>query len=129
MHQGHRAKELREARGWTQEQLRERLEQVGRVMSRPSISQMEDRKWLEGDLIADLSRVFGIPPGIFFDTPPPAVETREDLVSRAFEFVRADSGMLMNSDRGKGWTIDVKLAIVRVYERYTGNRLVPEGIL
>lgn len=130
MHQGHKAEELREARGWTQGQLRDKLQQVtGRDISRPAISQMEDREWLEGKLINDLARVYAVSPATFFDIPTPAEETREEVIARAFEYVRSDPKIQMSGAQMRRWPSDAKLAIVRLYENYTGKRLVPEGIL
>lgn len=129
MHQGHKAEELRESRGWTQERLRDKLAEVtGNSLSRPAISQMEDREWLEGKLINDLARVYGVNPAVFFDVPTPMEETREEVIARAYEFVRTDPKIQIVGAQTR-WPTDVKLAIVRLYEKYTGSRLVPEGVL
>jgi transcriptional regulator with XRE-family HTH domain len=130
MHQGKMTKEIREERGWTQEQLRERLESAGRKMTRPNISLMESRQWLEGELIADLSRVFGISPSTFFSgMDQPQSETREELIERAFEFIRRDRTVKFGSSMMAKLPIEAKLGIIRMYEDLKGVRLLPAEVV
>lgn len=129
MHQGHKVRELRDERGWTQEQLRERLEDMGRRMTRPNISLMESREWLEGELIADLSKVFGVTPGAFFEESAPAPETREELINRAFEFVRRDRTVRFGSSMMAKLPTDAKLAIIRMYEDLKHVKLLPTEVI
>lgn len=130
MHQGERAKELREERGWTQEELRERLERVGRKMTRPNISLMERREWLEGEFIQDLSRVFGISPASFFDTEVVAPsETREEVIERAFQFVVKDPDFRGGSSAMARSPLEAKLYLVRLYERMTHRKLLPDEVV
>lgn len=129
MHQGRKAKEIRDERGWTQEQLRERLESVGRRMTRSNISLMESREWFEGELIADLSKVYGVSPSTFFDESVPPMESREEIVDRAFEFVRRDRTVRFGSSIMAKLPTDAKLGIVRMYEDLKHVRLLPDEVV
>jgi len=120
---------LREERGWTQENLREHLEKIGRTMTRPNISLRESSHWLEGELIADLSKVFSVSPSVFFDESTPEPETREEMIDRAFEFVRRDRSVKFGSSIMAKLPTDAKLGVVRMYEELKHVKLLGDEVV
>ncbi|HEY3298834.1 MAG TPA: helix-turn-helix transcriptional regulator [Armatimonadota bacterium] len=129
MHQGRKSKELRDERGWTQEQLRDHLERIGRRMTRSNISLMESREWLEGELISDLTKVYRVSPSTFFEGPVPDGETREEQIDRAFEFIRRDRTVNFGSSLMAKLPSEAKLAIIRMYEDLKHVKLLPDEVV
>lgn len=72
-------------------------------------------------------------------THPPAPEsltaaiasapTREEKVNLAFEFVRKDPFVRVGSSSMSKYPTEAKLSIIRMYERHTGQQLLPPEII
>ncbi|MCL6630334.1 MAG: helix-turn-helix domain-containing protein [Armatimonadetes bacterium] len=128
MHQGQILKRLRIEKGWTQHDLRQRLEEIGRRMSRSNVARLENNVSLEGDLIRDLSAVFGVPVTTFFvdrDVPP---ESLEYTVNRAFEFVRTDPAVRLGQSATSKFPLEAKVALIKLYEKYAGRKLLSDDM-
>lgn len=129
MRQGQIVKRLREERGWTQDDLRERMLAHGRSMSRPNISLMESRQWLDGELLHILSRVFGVSSDTFFEGVESNIENREDLIDAAFEVIKRDPQFQFGAVGMDKASAETKLAIIRLYEKATGKKLVSDEVV
>lgn len=128
MHQGKKARELREASGMRQHEVAAALTELGKRTSQPGVCQIEERETLDGHLIELLARVFHASPMVFFEEPPLPRESREAAIDRALEYIRRDPALGIGAIGIENWPSEAKLAVVRVYERCRNTRLLPEGM-
>ncbi len=59
--------------------------------------------------------------------PDESSESRDQRIERAFEYVLRDPGVRAGSDAMQTLPAEAKLAIVRLYERAEGLKILPEG--
>lgn len=56
-------------------------------------------------------------------------ESREEHINRAFGYVMQDPGVRAGSDAMQRLPVEAKLAIVRLYEKAEGLRILPEDVI
>jgi transcriptional regulator with XRE-family HTH domain len=98
-------------------------------MSRSNIARLENNVSLEGDLIRDLCAVFGVPVTTFFverDIPP---ESREYAIDRAFEYVRNDPIVQLGRSAASKFPLEAKIALIKLYEKYAGRKLLSDDMI
>lgn len=130
MHQGQKVRELREERGWGQEDLAERLTSIGRPMTQSNVSHMEKRETLDGGIIADLAKIFAVSPVVFFESPGSYTpEAKAEMIEKAWELVRSDPTWRGGSSGMAKAPLEAKLYLVRTYERNKGRKLLPDDLI
>lgn len=127
--QGKKAKQLREARKLRQEDVAAMIhERCGsRRENRATIAALETRDWIGSEWVAAYSAIFGVSPSIFFDVPEPLVESREQMIERALDYIASDPTVPPIRHQAKEWPDDAKLMAIRLYERWKGRKLIDEG--
>lgn len=61
--------------------------------------------------------------------PHPPTETREQMIERAFRFVSEDPDVKVGSAAMARHPIEAKLSLIRLYERHTGRKLLPDDVI
>ncbi|BCW97852.1 MAG: hypothetical protein KatS3mg024_0679 [Armatimonadota bacterium] len=124
-------KNLRERAGLSVKEAARRAE-----MSSPYLYQIEDeRRRPSAKVLARLAGVYQVPVEDILRKAgflPPVVlpekegESREERIQRAFEFVMKDPEVRAGSSAMLSLPTEAKLAIIRLYERAEGLRILPE---
>lgn len=125
-HQGKIVRELRDTRGWTVQDLCDRLAVEGENMCRSNCAAMENREWLSAKQVALLCHIFGVPVKLFFpdEIATPPKETKKEAIERAWSFMQNDPTSTFTLN--EAWPLSAKYTIVRMYESLTGTKLLPE---
>jgi len=117
---GRKIREAREAAGLTQEELAARI-----GVSQRAVSYAERQPWMSRRALERYSEALGKRLAYFLQEER-EVEPREDAVAGAFEVVRRDPEFGFGARSSNDFDLDAKEAIVRLYERAKGVRLLPE---
>ena len=122
---GRRIKEAREALGLNQQEVAER---VG--VSQRAVSYVEKQTWVKQSTLEKYARALGRPLSYFLrpydeDAAPDAGLSRQEAVQQAFAVVCRDPQFGFGSRPGEQLSMETKLDIVRLYERYKGVGLLP----
>ncbi len=122
---GRRIKEAREALGLNQHEVAER---VG--VSQRAVSYVEKQTWVKQSTLEKYARALGRPLSYFLrpydeDAAPDAGLSRQEAVEHAFAVVCRDPQFGFGSRPGEQLSMETKLDIVRLYERYKGVGLLP----
>ncbi len=119
---GQRVRAAREMAGLSQDEL---ARVIGRTPSAISNYERGTRPLSAVDL-ARIAEATHQPPGFFFgeDSEVPA---KEEILGIAFEQVRADRQYRFGDRTSDGYPPPIKHDIIRMYEKVTGKRLLPEG--
>lgn len=109
-------------------------------ISSPYLYQIEDgRRNPSARVLTRLASVYGVrpedlliranvlpaPEGASGEAPAPE-ESREDRIRRAFEYVMRDPAVKAGSDAMSRLPEEAKVAIIRLYERAEGLRILPD---
>jgi len=121
---GRRIREAREALNLSQHELAER---VG--CSQRAVSYVEKQAWVKQSTLEKYGRALGRPLSYFlrpYDEggAEPAL-SRQEAVEQAFAVVCRDAEFGFGRRPGEQLSIEIKLDIVRLYERYKGVSLLP----
>ena len=122
---GRRIKEAREALGLNQHEVADR---VG--VSQRAVSYVEKQTWVKQSTLEKYARALGRPLSYFLrpydeDAAPDAGLSRQEAVQQAFAVVCRDPQFGFGSRPGEQLSMETKLDIVRLYERYKGVGLLP----
>lgn len=107
-------------------------------ISTPYLYQIEDgRRNPSAKILSKLAHVYKVRPEELLreaDLIPDAVivsmpaESREQKIARAFDFVMRDPNVRAGSDAMLSLPVEAKLAIVRLYERAEGLKVLPDDV-
>ena len=97
-------------------------------MTQHAVSQLERRAWPERRTLERYSQALGLPASHFLPAARP-VDPRTAAIEKAFQTVRQQEGVAFGARAEADLTSEVKLAFVRMYERLTGVKLLPEDLV
>ena len=122
---GRRIKEAREALGLNQNEVGERV-----LVSQRAVSYVEKQTWVKQSTLEKYARALGRPLSYFLrpydeDATHDAGLSRQEAVQQAFAVVCRDPQFGFGSRPGEQLSMETKLDIVRLYERYKGVGLLP----
>ena len=63
------------------------------------------------------------------EPPHEPMESREEMIERAFEFVIKDPEVKVGSAAMARHPIEAKLSLIRLYEQHTGRKLLPDWVI
>lgn len=108
-------------------------------ISAPYLYQIEDgRRNPSAKVLSRLAQVYKVRAEELLtlaDLLPPSVlpqvehETREDRITRAFEFVMQDPNIRAGSSAMQTLPTEAKLSIIRLYERAEGLKVLPDDVV
>jgi transcriptional regulator with XRE-family HTH domain len=122
---GRRIREAREALDMNQQEL------AGKVgVSQRAVSYVEKQVWVKQSTLEKYGRILGRPLSYFlrpYDTEPGAGGglSREEAVEQAFRVVCRDPELGFGSRPNEQLSLETRLDIIRLYERYKGVSLLP----
>ena len=122
---GRRIREAREAMGWSQHELAER---VG--VSQRAVSYVEKQTWVKQSTLHKYAAALDRPVAHFLRPygEEAGVEVgpgREEAIEQAFGVVCRDGEFGFGARSGDQLSLETKKDIVRLYERYKGVSLLP----
>jgi len=125
---GRRIREAREALGWSQHELAERI-----GVSQRAVSYVEKQTWVKQSTLQKYALALGRPVSHFLrpygeEVSAEAEVSREEALEQAFAVVCRDLEFGFGARSGEQLSLETKKDIVRLYERYKGISLLPPGV-